>query len=241
MQAQLPTGVPVVDWRGRERLTASTLVGRTCSVVPLASASHGDGLHAAFGLDKDDRNWTYLSYGPFASRDAFDAWLQGCEASEDTLFHTVVDPRGEPVGIASFLRIVAGDGVAEIGHIHFSPRLQRTIASTEAVYLMLRHIFATHRYRRAEWKCDSLNAASRRAAARLGFVYEGTFHNACVVKARNRDTAWFAMTDAQWPTVQQTLEAWLDPANFDASGRQRKRLRPVEQPALASTPQVRNL
>jgi RimJ/RimL family protein N-acetyltransferase len=146
-------------------------------------------------------------------------------ASEDPLFHVILDRAGEePLGIASYLRIDPGNGVIEVGHLHFGPQLQRTPAATEAMALMMARAFDELGYRRYEWKCDSLNAPSRAAALRLGFTFEGIFRNAVVVKGRSRDTAWFSVTDAEWPKVRAGFEAWLAPANFDAEGRQRRGL-----------------
>ena len=145
--------------------------------------------------------------------------------SEDPLFHAIVDAEtGKAVGIAGYLRIDPGNGVIEVGHLHYSPRLQQTRAATEAMYLLMRRAFDELGYRRYEWKCDSLNAPSRAAALRLGFTFEGIFRKAIVYKGRSRDTAWFSIVDDEWPQVKAGFERWLDPANFDAAGRQRARL-----------------
>lgn len=201
------------------------MLGRYCRVEALDADAHAASLHAANCADLDGRSWTYLAYGPFPSKADYSAWVRSVQGQPDPIFHAIVDARsGEATGVASYLRIVPEHGVVEVGHIHYAPALQRTPAATEAMYLMMRRAFDELGYRRYEWKCDRLNAASRRAAERLGFVYEGTFRNAVVVKGRNRDTAWFAVTDARWPALREAFERWLEPANFDAQGRQRQSL-----------------
>ncbi len=186
--------------------------------------AHAEGLFRAVQEDRSERNWTYLPYGPFASLADYEAWLRRDCTGKDPLFHTVLNRGGEPVGIASYLRIHPESGGIEVGHIHFSPRLQQTIASTEAMYLMMRRVFDELGYRRYEWKCDALNVPSRRAAERLGFVFEGIFRQATVYKGRNRDTAWFAIIDRDWPRIRRSFERWLHPDNFDLHGRQRQPL-----------------
>jgi RimJ/RimL family protein N-acetyltransferase len=168
--------------------------------------------------------WTYLFSGPFGTAQEFAAWLAAREDSLDPLFFAIVDgPTGHATGLASYLRIETMHGVVEVGHLAFSPLLQRTRAATEAMYLMMKHAFELG-YRRYEWKCDALNEASRRAAERLGFRFEGIFRQAVVYKGRNRDTAWYSIVDSEWPARRAAFEAWLDPANFDADGRQLRRL-----------------
>jgi RimJ/RimL family protein N-acetyltransferase len=167
----------------------------------------------------------YMPYGPFTSASEYHTWMGSLCKSDDTLFHAVIDARdGVAKGVCSYLRIDHCNGVVEIGHIALSPLLQRTTSATEMVYLLLRRAFDELGYRRVEWKCDSLNAPSRAAALRFGFRYEGTFEQNVVYKGRNRDTAWFAITDARWPAVQRAMEAWLDPENFDGGGQQRQSL-----------------
>jgi len=168
--------------------------------------------------------WTYLFGGPFASAAEFRLWLEPRERSEDPLFFAIVDARSnQAAGLAAYLRIDPPHGVIEVGHLAFSPLLQRTAAATEAMFLMMKNVFELG-YRRYEWKCDALNAASRRAAERLGFRFEGVFRQAAVYKGRNRDTAWYSITDGEWPFRKQALERWLDPTNFDAENRQLRRL-----------------
>ncbi len=183
----------------------------------LFTASHGAG--------GDSRLWDYLAYGPFAGQDEFTAWLEQRAGSADPLFFAVVDMATmRAQGMASYMRIVPEHGVIEIGHIWFAPALQRTRQATEAIFLLASNAFDTLGYRRLEWKCDALNEASRRAAERFGFTFEGVFRQHMVVKGRNRDTAWFAMTDGDWPLRRAAFEAWLSPGNFDPSGRQRESL-----------------
>ncbi|HEU5318638.1 MAG TPA: GNAT family protein, partial [Chloroflexota bacterium] len=175
--------------------------------------------------DVDGRMWTYLSVGPFDDVPTYRAWLESVAPGEDPLFHTIVDLKtGNPVGLAAYLRIDPPNGVIEVGHLQFSPLLQKTPVATEATYLMMRRALEELGYRRYEWKCDSLNAPSRAAAQRYGFTFEGIFRQAIVYRARNRDTAWFSILDHEWPTLKRAFERWLDPANFDRQGRQRARL-----------------
>lgn len=221
---------PLLNWRPAASPERCTLTGRTINLAPLDVALHGDDLWQALqGPDSDPVLWDYLPYGPFPERAPFDAWLAGNAASNDPLFFAVIDrTSGRAVGLLSYLRIFPKDGSIEIGHIAYGRVMQRSPASTEAVYLLARWAFEM-RYRRLEWKCNALNARSMRAAARLGFVFEGTFRQATVVKDRNRDTAWFSIIDSEWPRCQQAFERWLDAANFDASGRQRERLEALRQ------------
>jgi RimJ/RimL family protein N-acetyltransferase len=164
--------------------------------------------------------WTYLPYGPFAMRADYQAWVSAGAVSTDPLFFAIVDQgTGRPVGVAAYLRIDPANGVIEIGHLAYALSLQRTTASTEAMYLMIRHVFELG-YRRCEWKCNSLNAPSRAAARRLGFTHEGTFRQAMVTKGRNRDTDWFSIIDTEWPARRAEFERWLAPDNFAADGRQ---------------------
>jgi RimJ/RimL family protein N-acetyltransferase len=169
--------------------------------------------------------WTYLPGGPYPDAAAYREVLSDAERSEDPLFFTVLLlPDDRPVGIATYLRITPEHGVIEIGHIWFGASLRRSAAATEAIYLLAAHAFDQLGYRRLEWKCDALNQASRRAAERFGFRFEGVFRRHMVVKGRNRDTAWYAITDEEWPAVREAFEAWLRPENFDESGGQRRRL-----------------
>jgi RimJ/RimL family protein N-acetyltransferase len=197
------------------------MAGRYCRVEPLTTA-HADDLWDANALDRDGSNFTYLSTDPSESREAYAAWVaQVCEADDPMFFAIIVD--GRAAGVASYMRITPAAGTIEVGHINYSPRLQRTRAATEAMYIMMRRAFELG-YRRYEWKCDALNAPSRAAAERLGFVYEGLFRQALVYKGRNRDTAWYSVIDREWPGVRTAFERWLDSSNFDEVGRQRASL-----------------
>lgn len=195
------------------------------TVSPLTAQAFAS-LWESFSAD-DGSMWTYMSVGPFADRgqmeQAASAWLE----SRDPLFFTF-DVGGDPRGWGSYLRIEPAHGVLEVGHLAFSPSLRRTPAATEAMYLMMRHAFDLG-YRRYEWKCDSLNSASRRAAERLGFTYEGTFRRHMVYKGRSRDTAWYAIIDRDWPLIRSALETWLDSSNFDPGGRQIRRLSDIRR------------
>jgi RimJ/RimL family protein N-acetyltransferase len=175
--------------------------------------------------------WTYMAYGPFAERSAFLGWLDGRQALADPFYYAVVDPVRGPVGLATLMAIRPETRVVEVGHIVLAPVAQRTRLATEAQYLLARHAFETLGYRRYEWKCDALNAASRRAALRFGFAFEGIFRNHMIVKGRSRDTAWFAMIDADWPSRKAAFERWLAPDNFDTDGRQRTSLRDLNSVA----------
>ena len=163
-----------------------------------------------------------MAYGPFARLDAYLAWADQSAVSQDPLFHAIVDrASNRAVGVAAYLRIEPAVGVIEVGHIAYAPALQRTPAATEAMYLLMRRVFDELGYRRYEWKCDALNAASRAAAERLGFTFEGIFRQATLYKGRNRDTAWYSVIDREWPQRKAAFEAWLGPGNFDDEGRQR--------------------
>jgi len=221
----LPVGFPVPGWTPRPRPSRAPMAGRWCRLEPLDPGRHARLLFEAYSLDAAQLNWTYLSVGPFGTPDEYTRWVEKAAQSEDPLFHAVVDAESEAAaGVAAFLRIDPANGVIEIGHLNFSPRLQRTRAATEAIALMLRRAFDELGYRRVEWKCDSLNAASRRAAERFGFTFEGVFRQAMVYKGRNRDTAWYSIVDREWPPLRAAFEAWLAPENFDEQGRQRRRL-----------------
>lgn len=219
-----PIGDPVPEWRTPPRPSRDPMAGRFCRIEHLDPGRHAEDLFEANSLDKERRNWTYLPYGPFASVEDYRAWIQSDCSGDDPLFHAVIDAgTGRAVGVASYLRITPVSGFIEVGHINFSPRLQRTPAATEAMYLMMARAFELG-YRRYEWKCDALNEPSCAAARRLGFSYEGTFRQATIYKGRNRDTAWFAMLDGEWPEMKAAFESWLAPGNFDNDGRQKRRL-----------------
>jgi RimJ/RimL family protein N-acetyltransferase len=193
---------------------------------PLDAAADAEALYAVSHPPEGDAAiWTYLFEGPFESAEEMGRLLAGAEDSDDPLFFTLVGlPEERPLGMASYLRIEPQMGSIEIGNIWFGTPLQRTTAATEAIYLLARHAFDELGYRRLEWKCNALNAASRRAAERFGFTFEGVFRRHLVVKGRNRDTAWYSIVDDEWPLIRAGFEAWLAPANFDGEGRQRRSL-----------------
>ena len=217
-----PLGPPV-DAAPARRPASVSLVGRFGSVERLDIARHGDSLWEA--VAGHDRIWTYMSYGPFADRTAFLAWLAERQKLDDPFYYAVVDRARRAVGVESLLAIRPDMRVVEVGHVLLSPALQRTALATEAQYLLARYVFETLGYRRYEWKCDALNAASRRAALRFGFVFEGIFRCHMITKGRSRDTTWLAMLDSNWPARRKTFERWLAPENFDAEGRQKTSLR----------------
>ena len=220
-----PIGLPVEGFRGASAPARERIEGRLVRLEPLDAERHAEALFRAYAADSDGRNWTYLPYGPFASLVDYRAWLEDKQAQRDECFFTIVDSASaQPVGVAAYLRIQPATGSIEVGHLSYAPALQRTPASTEAMYLMMKRVFDDWGYRRYEWKCDSLNAPSRAAATRLGFRYEGLFRKLMVVKGRNRDTAWFSIVDDEWPEIRTAFERWLAPSNFDAAGRQRRRL-----------------
>ncbi|AYF89397.1 N-acetyltransferase [Pseudomonas sp. DY-1] len=211
-------------WQPRPVPAQTPLPGRFVRLEALDVSRHGDDLWQAL-QGPDPALWDYLPYGPFASREPFDAWLAGNAESRDPLFYTVIDlASGRALGIFSYLRIAPKDGAIEIGHIAFGKAMQRTPGSTEAVWLLARHAFDDLGYRRLEWKCNAANARSMRAAERLGFSYEGLFRQHMIVKGQNRDTAWFSIIDGEWPTCREAFERWLSVDNFDGEGRQRQSL-----------------
>lgn len=193
---------------------------------PVSAARHAKALFDSFkDSDADGHVWTYLGYGPWDSFEQFESWLKEREVSRDPWFYALVRrDTGKAAGMGSFMRCDAGNGVIEIGHIWMSPGLQQTREATEAIFLMIRHCFDDLGVRRLEWKCDSLNAPSRKAAERFGFSFEGIFRQHFIVKGRNRDTAWYAMLDKDWHRVRKGFEAWLRPENFDAKGGQKAKL-----------------
>jgi len=228
-----PIGFPVPSWTARPRPSRDIMAGRFCRLEPFDAARHATQLYDALQRDVDGRNWTYLPVGPFESFDAFRAWAEPASVGDDPVFYAVIDgATGQAVGYASYLRIDPKSGVIEVGHINYTPLLQRQPAATETMYLMMRRVFGELGYRRYEWKCNALNAPSRAAAARLGFTYEGTFRQAMVVKGQNRDTAWFSILDSEWPALKVAFERWLAPANFDAAGKQRESLSALTKAAL---------
>jgi RimJ/RimL family protein N-acetyltransferase len=199
------------------------LHGMWMLLEPVSAELHARDLFDSI-TGKDDV-WTYMGYGPWAEFEAFEAWLKEREASRDPWFYAFIRrDTGKACGMGAFMRCDAPNGVIEIGHIWMSPALQKTREATEAIFLMIRHCFEDLGVRRLEWKCDALNAPSRKAAARFGFEFEGIFRQHMIVKGRNRDTAWFAMLDKDWHVIRAGFERWLRPENFDEKGRQKAKL-----------------
>ena len=230
-------GAEVPGWVPPPRPTGDMLEGRYARLEPLRADDHAAALHLANSAD--DRIWDYLPYGPFPDVAGYADWVRSLESSEDPLFYAICNlETGRWEGVASYLRIAPEAGSIEVGHINFSPALQRTRAATEAMYLMMRWAFEAG-YRRYEWKCNALNLGSRRAAERLGLSYEGVFRQAGVVKGRNRDTAWFAAIDGEWPTLRAAYEKWLSPENFDADGVQMTSLSDLTAPVLVTVDPAR--
>jgi RimJ/RimL family protein N-acetyltransferase len=202
------------------------LFGRWMRLEALSAEKHAQDLYDSFkDSDPEHHIWTYLAYGPFADFATFKSWLLERELSRDPWFYGYVRrDTGKAAGMGAFMRLDAANGVIEIGHIWMSPGLQRTREATDAIFLMMRHAFDELGVRRLEWKCDSLNAPSRAAAKRFGFTFEGIFRQHFIIKGRNRDTAWFAIIDKDWPAIREAFQAWLADENFDAEGRQKRKL-----------------
>ena len=226
-----PVGELVTGWSPRPVPTRLMLEGRYCRLERLDPDRHAEELFTADRRDTNGASWTYLPYGPFTTFESYRQWVEGvCAADEPAYFAVIATdpaaglPDDHAVGVMSYLNIVPAHGSIEIGHIHFSPHLQRQRAATEAQYVLMSHAFDELGYRRYEWKCDALNAPSRSASERLGFRFEGLFRQAVVVKGRNRDTAWYSITDREWPRVSENLRAWLAPDNFDEHAQQRRAL-----------------
>ncbi|MFI5283347.1 MAG: GNAT family N-acetyltransferase [Candidatus Dormibacterales bacterium] len=221
-----------LHWMPVQVPSRAPLIGRTVRLEPVDPERHSGQLFAS--IEGADGVWDYLAYGPFARAEEFVSWLDERARSIDPLFYAVVDlASGAARGMASYMRFDPANGVIEIGHIWFAPALQRSRPATEAIFLMARHVFDDLGYRRLEWKCDSMNARSRRAALRFGFVYEGIFRQHMVIKDRNRDTAWFAMTADDWPHCRAAFTDWLADTNFDSSGHQKRSLAEIRGAATA--------
>jgi len=219
----------VPDWQGARRPDHAVLAGDYCQVEPLTRAHFSD-LFRAFAADSDGAIWRYLPYGPFADEAAFVRWADDTCFLADPFFYAIIDrTNGQAVGMASYLRINPKAGSIEVGHINFAPALQRRVAATEAMFLMMRNAFDTLGYRRYEWKCDDANGRSKAAASRLGFSAEGVFRQASVNKGLNRDTAWFSIIDSDWPDRRDAFQTWLATDNFDAHGQQKQPLASLRQ------------
>jgi len=221
-----PVGRALPGWQGAAVPPRTPMEGRICRVEPLDPGAHLDDLYGAYSDDRDGTIWTYMADGPFNSKESFKDWLAPASRRDDPLYYAIIDKStGKAVGVAAYMRIKPVVGVIEVGSIIYSPRLQRTPLATEVMYLMMARVFDKLGYRRYEWKCDSLNAASRKAAERLGFSFDGIFEQAIVYKGRNRDTAWYSILDRDWPALKRAYVGWLDPENFDEHGIQKRPLK----------------
>ncbi len=229
-------GAPVTALPSGRRPERRPLMGRLVVIEPLDVARHAGDLYASFASsDPEGRLWAYVSGGPFTRFEAFRDWLIAAQSGDDPMAFAIVPKEsGRAAGMASYMRMKPQDGVGEIGYIWFAPALQRTRAATEALYVMMAHLLDDLRYRRLEWKCNALNAASRRAAERLGFAFEGIFRNHMIMKGRNRDTAWYAILAEDWPPLARAFETWLGDDNFTADGRQKQRLSDLTRAARGS-------
>lgn len=220
---QQPVGTPMPDWQPRPRPQRVVLEGRYCRLEPL-NESHTRSLWKAWSKAEDGRDWTYLGVGPFENERQFSAHIISTAACEDPLHYTIVDTQtNHAMGTLSLMRIDPINGTVEVGFVTFSPELKRTVQASEAHYLLMKYAFESLGYRRYEWKCDSLNSPSRRAALRLGFRFEGLFRQTIVYKGRTRDTAWFSIIDREWPLIKASFEAWLSPQNLP-KGKQQQSL-----------------
>lgn len=218
-------GESIPNWKGALEPDGRQLVGEFCQLERLDISKHGAALFDAFMSDSEHRNWTYLPYGPFETPDEFCNYFKQYEDALDPFFYTVIRKQDNAaIGLASYLRVTPSMGSIEVGHIHFSPLLQRSSIATESMYLMMKHIFEDLGYRRYEWKCNNLNDASKNAALRLGFSHEGVFRQTGVYKGRNRDTAWFSILDNEWEKAKIGFNKWLSPSNFDENGYQLSKL-----------------
>ncbi|MES2750637.1 MAG: GNAT family protein [Pseudomonadota bacterium] len=222
--SRLTLGAPLPGWTRRAPPQPVTIDGRTCRIEPLDAARHGGDLVAAFRTTNES-SWTYLFVGPFEDDAGILNWLTEASDSKDFFYSAIIDRKtGRAAGVCAYMRPDPANGVIEIGSIHYADSLKRTPATTEAMYLLMRHVFEDLGYRRYEWKCNSFNTPSRRTALRLGFRFEGIFRNHMVVKGHSRDTAWFAVMDSEWPALKGAYERWLAPENFDHNGQQQMSL-----------------
>lgn len=220
-----PVGEQIPEWVPAPLPSAQTLKGRYCTLERLNPDKHAEQLYAAYSNESDGRDWTYLPVGPWENFETYFAWTQQAAASVDPRHYAVVDnSNGQALGTLALMRHDPANGVIEVGFVVFSGALKRTRIATEAHYLLMSYVFDTLGYRRYEWKCDSRNEPSMKAARRLGFDYEGTFRQHVFYKGRNRDTAWFSIIDGDWPRGRAAFNDWLDPSNFDNRGQQRRPL-----------------
>ncbi len=211
----------IENWQPRPNPIKGIKQGQWCCLEPIDAAKHGLSLFSAYQMDTEQRLWRYLPFGPFSEIEEFMDFVRSLEDREDAQFYAIIDKKNQAaVGFLAYLRINPSAGSIEIGALCYSPLLQRTRASTEATYLLLEHCFELG-YRRCEWKCNALNGASKKSAKRFGFIYEGTFRQADVVKGANRDTDWFSIIDKDWFSLKRAFLQWLSSNNFDASGQQK--------------------
>jgi RimJ/RimL family protein N-acetyltransferase len=219
------------NWTPRPRPERKPLEGRYVRLEPLSAAAHGDGLFEAAATPGEEARFRWLPDVVPESRAAFQPWLEKVEASADPLFFTVIDKAsGKVAGRQTLMRIDPANGVIEIGNILWGLLVARRPAATEAQFLFARYVFGELGYRRYEWKCNNRNEPSKRAAERFGFTFEGVFRQHMIVKGENRDTAWYSIIDKEWPALGKAYEGWLDPANFDSDGHQKKRLQDFRKP-----------
>lgn len=221
-QYDQPIGLDVPGWNGCLRPTGETLTGKYCRLERANPQLHADDLFQAYQAATDERDWTYLSVGPFTDRQEFQRYLQQQSESKDPLHYVVIDrASGKALGTLALMRIDDKNGVVEVGFVIYSPALKHSRIATEAQFLLMSYALDTLGYRRYEWKCDSLNAPSQAAALRLGFQFEGIFRNLVIYKGRTRDTAWFSIINQEWPQLKQAYNAWLSESNFDSQGKQK--------------------
>ncbi|HLB56432.1 MAG TPA: GNAT family protein [Coxiellaceae bacterium] len=215
----------VPNWKSCEYPSKNKMTGKYCSLEILDIEKHASDLFDAISFENKGESWTYLSSGPIFLLEGFQQWLHNKVKNDDTILYVIIDLKSKkPIGIAGYLRIDPTHGTIEVGHLHYSKFLKQTPLATEAMYLMMHYVFEELHYRRYEWKCNSLNEASRNAALRLGFQFEGIFRQCNVFKNHNRDTTWFSILDNEWPALKIKFEKWLDENNFDLNGKQIKRL-----------------
>ncbi|MDV6235969.1 GNAT family protein [Leptospira ellisii] len=227
-----PIGTPLSDWRPASLPKKETMQGRFCRLEPLDPERHAKALYSANSLDAEGAMWTYLPYGPFETLGEYREWMQSACLTEDPLFFTIFDLTSDcAVGLASYAEISPKAGSIEVGHLAYSPLMRQTPVSTETMYLMMKNAFQLG-YRRYQWRCNVLNASSRAAAQRIGLSFEGIFRQANVLKGYNRDTAWFAAVDEEWPAIRNAFSKWLSPDNFDENGIQKNRLSDLTEPIL---------
>lgn len=225
-QYNQPIGEPICDWTTRKKPTKRKMEGRYCYLECLTPEKHVEDLYAVYGPESAVENWTYLPLEKFEDQATFAAYLESASQSKDPLHYAIIDKTTEKAfGTLALMRINQEQGTMEVGFVIYSDQLKKTRIATEAQYLAASYAMDELGYRRYEWKCDALNEPSKKAALRLGFVFEGVFRQALVYKGRNRDTAWFSIIDSEWPEVKRKLESWLDPENFTEDGKQKKSLR----------------